>query len=158
MLYDTWENFSRYSALMPEAVRAVLAFVEKAAADTPSGSYDSGVDGLKISVFDSRTTAAYQDSVWEIHKEYADIQTLLAGAEVNFCRTPEGLTPKMEYDEKQDYQLFYPEKGDDLTLTLLPGRFAVYLPGEAHITSFHTDGFSRPIRKIVFKVHKSQLK
>ena len=158
MLYGKWEDFLNYSALMPEAANAVMKFIKTASADTANGSYDSGVDGLKISVFDSKTTADYKDSVWEIHKEYADIQTLLAGAEVNFCRDPEGLTPKMEYDEKADYQLFWSEKSDDLQLTLIPGRFAIYLPNEAHITSFNADGTSRPIKKIVFKVHKSLFK
>ena len=158
MLYDKWENFLKYSALMPGAAQAVKKFIETADADTANGSYDSGVDGVKISVFDSATTADYQDAVWEIHQEYADIQTLLAGKEINFCRSPEGLTPKMEYDEKNDYQLFYSEKSDDLQLTLQPGRFAVYLPNEAHITSFNTDGTSQPIKKIVFKVHKSLIK
>ena len=128
MLYGKWEDFLNYSALMPEAANAVMKFIKTASADTANGSYDSGVDGLKISVFDSKTTADYKDSVWEIHKEYADIQTLLAGAEVNFCRDPEGLTPKMDYDEKADYQLFWSEKSDDLQLTLIPGRFAIYLP------------------------------
>jgi len=42
-----------------------------------------------------------------------------------------------------------------LQLTLQPGRFAVYLPNEAHITSFALDGTSQPIKKVVFKVHKS---
>lgn len=155
MLYDKWENFLNYSALMPEAARAVMKFAGTADAALGNGSYDSGVKGVGISVFDSKTTADYKDAVWEIHKDYADIQTLLAGREINFCRSPEGLTPKMEYDARADYQLFHPEKGDDLQLTLLPGYFAIYLPGEAHITSFTADGASQPVKKIVFKVHKS---
>lgn len=158
MLYDKWENFLNYSALLPEAAEAIYNFVKNATPETPNGSHDSGVDGLKISVFDSKTTLDYKDSVWEIHKEYADIQTLLVGSEVNFCRRPEGLTAKTEYDEKADYQLFYSEASDDLKLTLTPERFAIYLPNEAHITSFNTDGTSQPIKKIVFKVHRKLFK
>ena len=154
MLYGKWEDFLNYSALMPEAANAVMKFIKTASADTANGSYDSGVDGLKISVFDSKTTADYKDSVWETHQVHADIQTLLIGSEVNFCRRPEGLTAKTEYDEKADYQLFYSEAADDLKLTLTPERFAIYFPDEAHITSFNTDGTSQPIKKIVFKVHK----
>ena len=158
MLYDKWENFLNYSALLPEAAEAIYNFVKNATPETPNGSHDSGVDGLKISVFDSKTTLDYKDSVWEIHKEYADIQTLLVGSEVNFCRRPEGLTAKTEYDEKADYQLFYSEASDDLKLTLTPERFVIYLPNEAHITSFNTDGTSQPIKKIVFKVHRNLFK
>ena len=57
MLYDKWENFSIYSALLPEAAAAIIKFQQTANADTPGGSYDSGVEGLKISVFNSKTTA-----------------------------------------------------------------------------------------------------
>ena len=156
MLYDEWKNFLNYSALMPEAAEAVMNFVKSANADTANGSHDSGVEGLKISVFDSKTTDDFQKSVWEIHKEYADIQTLLKGSEVNYFRRHiEELTPKMEYDAKSDYQLFEPVEGDALKLTLTPERFAIYFPEEGHITSFTTDGTSQPIKKIVFKVHKS---
>lgn len=158
MLYDKWENFSIYSALLPEAAAAIIKFQQTANADTPGGSYDSGVEGLKISVFNSKTTADFKDSVWETHQDHADIQTLLIGSEVNFCRRPEGLTAKTEYNSESDYQLFLPEAGDDLKLTLTPERFAIYLPNEAHITSFNTNGVSEPIKKIVFKVHKSLLK
>ncbi len=154
MLYDKWENFLNYSALMPEAAEAIANFVKNANEDTPCGSHESGIDGLKISIFNSKTTADYKDSVWETHQQYADIQTLILGSEVNFCRRPEGLTAKTQYDEKADYQLFYSEAADDLKLTLTPERFAIYFPNEAHITSFNTDGTSQPIRKIVFKVHK----
>ncbi len=154
MLYDKWENFLNYSALLPEAAQAIYYFLKNATPETPCGSHDSGVDGLRISVFDSKTTADYKDSVWETHRDHADIQTLLVGSEVNFCRRPEGLTAKTEYDEKADYQLFYSEAADDLKLTLTPERFAIYFPNEAHITSFNTDGTSQPIKKIVFKVHK----
>ena len=159
MLYDKWENFLNYSALLPEAAQAICDFVKNATPETSNGSHDSGVDGLRISVFDSKTTLDYKDAVWEIHKEYADIQTLLVGAEVNFCRHHiETLIPKTEYDAKADYQLFYSEAGDDLKLTLTPERFAIYLPNEAHITSFNTDGTSQPIKKIVFKVHRNLFK
>ena len=158
MLYDKWENFLNYSALLPEAAEAIYNFVKNATPETSNGSHDSGLDGLKISVFDSKTTLDYKDSVWEIHREYADIQTLLVGSEVNFCRRPEGLTAKTEYDEKADYQLFYSEASDDLKLTLTPEHFAIYLPNEAHITSFNTDGTSQPIKKIVFKVHRKLFK
>lgn len=153
MIFDKWENFLKYSGLMPKAVPAIMEFVRNADASTRCGSHESGVDGLKISVFNSKTTADYKDSVWETHRLYADIQTLLSGSEVNFCRHPEGLTAKTQYDEKADYQLFLPEAEADLRLTLTPERFVIYFPGDAHITSFNTDGTSQPIKKVVFKVH-----
>ena len=159
MIFDDWTNFAKYDALLPEIAEAIQSFRENASPDMPGGTTELGTSLAKASVFDSHTNPDINKAVWEIHHEYADIQTLLVGSELNRFRTPEGLAPKMDFNEKDDYQLFLPELLEDsLLLTLTPQRFAIYLPNEAHITSLAVDGVSRPIRKIVFKIHKSLFK
>lgn len=155
MIFDDWSNFLNYSALLPNAAAAIAAFRHTAAPDMPSGSYELSGKLLRASVFDSKTTAELESAVWEIHRDYADIQTMLRGVEVNCRRRMEGLTPTMEFDPEKDYQLFKPELGDALRLTLTPSNFALYWPEEAHLTSFTVGNGVQPIRKIVFKVHKS---
>ncbi len=157
MLFDDWTAFSRYQALMPEVAAAIADF-QKRAATLANGTYPLHGDLAKASVFDSKTTPELGLAVWEIHREYADLQTILDGEEVNYCRPHvEGLVPKMDFNEKDDYQLFQPADTDRALRLLLTSRnFAVYFPGEAHITSFTLEpGTSRPLRKIVFKIHRS---
>ena len=156
MIFDDWSQFSKYTALLPDVAEAIIDFQRKATPDMPGGTTELGTPLAKASVFNSKTNEDISKSVWEIHHDYADIQTLLVGTELNRYRTPEGLSPKMEFNEKDDYQLFLPERLEDsLLLTLTPARFAIYLPNEAHMTSLALDGLSVPIKKIVFKIHKS---
>lgn len=159
MIFDDWKNFLTYRSMLPEVADAIAEFWKNATPDMASGSRELGTPLAKADVFDSRTNPDLEKAVWETHANYADIQTLLAGEEVNHYRMPAGLTPKTEYNTQSDYQLFLPEGVDEsLTLRLIPGRFAIYLPGEAHITSFATGKESLPIRKIVFKLHRSLFK
>ena len=159
MIFDEWRNFLNYAALLPEAAEAIAAFQRDAAPDMAGGTYELHGKLARASVFDSKTTPELGKAVWEIHRDYADIQTLLCGVELNCCRpSAEGLTPTMEFDADQDYQLFKPEPGPALQLTLTPRTFAIYWPGEAHITSFTVGDGVQPIRKIVFKVHQSLFK
>ena len=159
MIFDDWTRFLTYGALLPDVAAAIADFRKNATPDMPGGSTELGTPLAKASVFNSKTNPDIEKAVWEIHHDYADIQTLLVGEELNRFRTPEGLTPKMDFNEKDDYQLFLPEKLEDsLTLTLTPARFAIYLPNEAHMTSFALGNTSLPIRKIVFKIHKSLFK
>lgn len=155
MIFDDWANFPKYANLFPDVADAIFDFWKNAMVDASSGGRNLCTSLARADVFDSRTNPEMCKAVWETHHDYADIQTLLVGEEINFCRNPTGLTPKTEYNQQSDYQLFLPEGVDSsLRLLLKPGRFAIYLPGEAHITSFATGTESRPIRKIVFKVHK----
>lgn len=155
MIYDDWSYFECYAIFGKDVAKAIVDFRAKAGPELKNGTYELQGRMLYASVFDSKTTAKLEDAVWETHCNYADIQTLLAGQELNFRRNPAGLTPKTEYNAASDYQLFLPTKERGAELLITPARFAIYFPGEAHITSFNTgDGISQPIRKIVFKVHK----
>ncbi len=156
MIFDQWCNFLNYAALLPEAAEAVAAFRRNAAPDMAAGSWELHGKLARASVFDSQTTPELARAVWEIHRDYADIQTLLCGAELNYCRlSAAGLTPTMEFDVEKDYRLFQPELESALQLTLTPQTFAIYWPEEAHITSFTVGDGVQPIRKIVFKIHRS---
>ncbi len=155
MIYDDWENFAGYAIFSKEVAQAIADFKANAGPELKNGTYELQGRMLYASVFDSKTTARLEDAVWETHANYADIQTLIAGQEINFRRNPDGLTPKTEYNAASDYQLFLSTKEHGAELLITPACFAIYFPGEAHITSFNTgEGISQPIRKIVFKVHK----
>ena len=155
MIFDEWTNFPNYANLFPDVADAIFDFWKNATIDTSSGGRELCTSLARADVFDSRTNPEISKAVWETHHDYADIQTLLVGEEINFHRTPTGLTPKTEYNQQGDYQLFLPEGVDkSLRLFLKPGRFAIYLPGEPHLTSFAIGMESLPIRKIVFKIHK----
>jgi len=152
MIYDNWENLTKYTALMPDAIAAIEKFMATVSAETPSGSYPLIGNEVKASVFDSKTNPLAK-GVFEIHRQYMDLQTMLIGEELNYCRmTPNGLKPTMEFDAEKDYQLFDVDLSGAAKLLLKRNCFAIYFPEEAHLTSSTVNGDSRTIKKIVFKI------
>lgn len=91
----------------------------------------------------------------EMHRVYADVQLLIKGIEgIEYSPlTPnEGLEP---YHADDDYQLIreIPNKSN---LRMLPGMFAVFLPGEPHKPGCKIAD-SETIKKVVVKVHYTLL-
>ncbi|MFA6928762.1 MAG: YhcH/YjgK/YiaL family protein [Lentisphaeria bacterium] len=152
MIYDNWQNLSKYTELMPAAVAAIAKFMGTVTADTPCGSYPLIGDDVKASVFDSKTNPL-EKGVFEIHHQFIDLQTMLIGEELNYCRlSTDGLKETMPFDCEKDYQLFEVDLSEAVKLLLKRNCFAVYFPEEAHLTSSAIDGKTQPIKKIVFKI------
>lgn len=152
MIFDTWNNIAKYSALRPDAFAAIEKFMATATAATPSGSYSLIGDEVKASVFEAKTNPL-EKGVFEIHRRYLDLQTMLIGEELHFCRvTLDGLNPTMPFDGEKDYQLFAADLTAAAKLLLKRNCFAIYFPEEAHLTSSSVDGDSQPIKKVVFKI------
>ena len=91
----------------------------------------------------------------ELHAQYIDIQLLLTEEEriqfgvVDYARQCE------EVQVEEDYQLCR-EIADCQTITLQPGMFAVFMPGEPHKPGCSV-GEPKEIKKVVVKVRASLL-
>lgn len=154
MIFDTWNNIAKYSALGPEAFAAIEKFMATVTAATPSDCYSLIGDDVKASVFESKTNPL-EKGVFEIHRRYLDLQTMLIGEEFHFCRVNlDGLNPTMPFDSEKDYQLFAADLTGAAKLQLTRNCFAIYFPEEAHLTSSTVDGHSQPIKKVVFKIRR----
>ena len=156
MIFDLWENFSTYGNIMPEAVKVIEEFMKTATVEMEAKSYPLLGDIVKASVFPSNTVSL-DAAVFEIHRQYIDIQTLLIGVEENYYRPCQGLKARPQHEafnRERDYQLFEVDLQNALHLTLSPGTFVVYFPDEAHLTSLAINNESQPIKKIVFKIQR----
>jgi biofilm protein TabA len=156
MIFDLWRNFSRYGAIMPEAVAVIEDFMKIATPDMAEKSYPLLGDSVKASVFSSKTVLL-ENAVFEIHRKYLDIQTLLIGVEENYCRACQGLRSRPQYevfDYEKDFQLFEVDLQSAQHLILSSDVFAVYFPEEAHLTSLAVGNECQSIKKIVFKIDK----
>ncbi|MPM52146.1 hypothetical protein SDC9_98902 [bioreactor metagenome] len=158
MIWAEWKDFSRCSIFIAEAAAAIQEFQSRLTAELPTGSYPLLGEKLKVSIFESKTVPKAERGVFETHRQFADLQTLLIGEELAFVRDATGLTPRMEFDEKQDYQLFEPELENSARIVLNSKRFVVYLPSEAHLTSIGVAGTEVPLRKVVYKIHQSLIR
>lgn len=152
MIYDYWENLNKYAALMPQAVEAIKEFMSSVTTETACGSYSLIGNEVKASIFDSKTNPL-ENGVFEIHRQYLDLQSMLIGEEFNYCHlTSDGLKPNMPFDKEKDYQLFQPDIDGASKLLLKKNCFVIYFPEEAHLTCAAINGASQAIKKIVFKV------
>ncbi len=88
------------------------------------------------------------DTRWEAHQKYADIQILISGEEKIGVATPKGMKVNTPYNPEKDIE-FYDGKGDYVILR--PGNFAVLFPSDAHLPGVAVDEKVK-VKKVVIKV------
>ena len=100
-------------------------------------------------------TKALEDSKVELHAKFIDIQAVLAGEETICCLPTDGLEVIEAMDYERDRGFFKFAPGKETRLAMAGGTFALFLPGEGHLTGWNDNKVT--IRKIVFKVAKDLL-
>lgn len=141
---------------LPERLQWVLAYLaELPLAELSCGRHEIDGELLFMNVMEFDTQPAESKKA-EMHRTYADVQLLISGIESIEYST---LTPTEHlepYHADDDYQLIadIPDKSQ---LRMLPGMFALFLPGEPHKPGCQIAG-SGTIKKVVVKVHHSLLR
>lgn len=145
MIRDHISNLSRYRHIHPD-MEQVMAFFEKA--ELPDGRYDiSPTCYIMVSTFQTRADETLQ---YETHRNYADIQVLLQGEELQYFHDTETLRITQEY--QPDIALYTADDKSYLERILLrKGDFVVYFPGEAHGPGYCTKE-EQTARKAVVKL------
>lgn len=154
MILDLLDNWICYFG--QPAWAEALRFAAALGPDTPDGDTEIRGRDIWARVF-SYTTQPLDRAVLEAHREYVDIQVMLAGEEVQGCYQVRDLTPRTAYDPAEDIVFFH--HPDPLTTAwrLRPGWFAVFLPQDAHLTK-GLIAAPAPARKVVVKVRSALLK
>ncbi len=119
------------------------------------GEYPIRNHDIYANVIQTKTLPRTQCS-FESHHQYIDLHYCLAGQEIIEWLPVQELTAhQTESNPTQDYTLFSaPASAPSLTLN--PGMFAIFFPGEAHmpkITPIHP----APLSKIVVKINTALL-
>ena len=90
------------------------------------------------------------ERIWEAHREYIDVHTVIDGSELvsqNFIEDCDC----GEYHADRDY--LEVAHSSNTRFTLRPGYFAVFYPQDAHQTGVREEKEpSQPVRKAVFKI------
>ena len=149
MIFDNLKNLASYVAIAPEAIPEIIAFLEKCNKENISdGKYEIIGSKLYVNVQSYNTKTLDRDKL-EYHKEYADMQLLLAGKEIlYFTGKNDGVI--LPYDQNNDYGLNrLPETA--LPLNLEVGNFVLLLPEEEHLPGV---GNGDTVVKAVVKIHK----
>lgn len=100
-------------------------------------------------------TRALQDCRWETHRHTIDLQVVLAGGEWIEILPESPLLEDGSYQLEKEVQKYHAADSSS-RIHLVPGRFAVFFPGEPHRPQI-SDGVNTGVRKVVFKTHESML-
>ena len=144
MILDTLDNAARYSSSIPGLSEA-LAFVAKAASLAPGRHALSGENYALIQEYETLDVA---ELAWEAHRNYADVQIMLAGAESMGWAA--GMVEAAPYDEAKD-AILAPKATGASELAMTPGLFVLFVPGEAHRPRARL-GEAMKVRKLVVKL------
>ena len=118
------------------------------------GRYELQSDNIFMNVMEF-TTQLPTEKRAELHEQYIDIQLLLTGEERIQFGVNGAARRCDEMHEEEDYQLCC-EIADEQTITLQPGMFVLFMPGEPHkpgCVVHEPDA----IKKVVVKVRASLL-
>jgi YhcH/YjgK/YiaL family protein len=133
MIFDKIENLKLYAGIIPGADK-VIRFLAECAKKTPEkGRHE--LDGRKLFAgVQEYSPKTFDPDKLEYHRDYIDIQLLLAGAEDLYYAPLDGLDTVMPYTPEKDCGLSRipaPEAGTKISLK--PGNFVLLFPEEGHL-------------------------
>lgn len=146
MIIDKLENISNYTQI-PDYV---VNFVKCLSGDTECMRYDL-IDDDFVNV-ETYSTKTIQNSKFESHDKYIDIQLLLNGVEKIYIRSREDLKEKAPYSTEKDITFYSnPVEGSDY-VTLDGSNFVMIYPHEAHAPQVAINNNPSNVKKAVVKI------
>lgn len=147
MIFDKLKNIGTYKGLSANLDTAIDYILSHDLNDLALGKNVIDGDQVFVNVMEI-TTAFAEDKVYEMHKDYLDIQIDLNGAER--LLTGDQNTMEMgEYNAAGDVSLGTATAIADCTIG--PDNFVICMTGEPHMPGAAVDQ-PAPIKKCVFKV------
>ena len=119
--------------------------------DAPEGRYDIKGDELFINIM-SYETNAYENCVYENHKNYIDIQMMMEGEEDIGFAAEEKLSLKTPYTP--DITVFDMAEPEE-TARISRGIACIIFPPEPHAPGMAVNGRPQKVKKMVAKVRLS---
>ena len=112
------------------------------------GRYE--IDGDNVFAFIQEYTSK-EESSFEAHKKYIDIQFIVKGTEVIYASDLDKLSVKTAYSEQKDI-IFLNDYEKATKVILTDGEYGIFFPWDAHKPGLCLDGNPDTVKKIVVKV------
>ena len=149
MVYGNLSNIELYKGLSDD-IYAGLTYLKQVNPDIDNGVYQIN-PRVKVIVSEYETMRV-NESGYEAHKRFIDIQCVLKGEERVACLPIECMRETKPYNNEKD-AAFYSTvlKLQTSYLSLYPGYFAIFFPQDGHMPQLCADE-PRMVKKIVVKV------
>ena len=150
MITSTLSQLHWYKIISPNFEKAVEYALSTDFDDLETGKY--AIDGEEVfAIVNEYSTKPVSECDPESHRDYADIQVMVAGVE-RFGYTPlTGQPETTPYEEEKDVALYTIGPEDLNYLTLHPGEFIIFFPADIHQPEVFTHQ-PELVRKVVIKV------
>ena len=148
LIIDSVANLGQYAGVHPRFKQAVEFVNTHDLRQLAPGKYE--IDGTHLfALVQHYETKPKEQSIWEAHRKYFDIQIIAEGQET-LGHTPIDLAEvKNAYKEESDFALF---SANGNFFTLQEGYFAFFAPQDVHMPSVAANDIPSPVKKIVIKV------
>ena len=145
MIYADLKDAKRYRGIHPRLDQALELLTEDFLRSVPTQRTELDGSALFVTRFDVKTSAD-DARLFEYHRRYLDIFTVVAGTEQVDIAAPENMTVEKQQDD------YWGCRGKaEQAVILRPGSFLVLFPGDAHRpgTAVQEPG---AVSRIVFKI------
>lgn len=149
MISDSIENSGLYP--FGTAWEAAFDYLKTLSPDTGTGK-TMIKESLLFAGVDVYNTKFRDTAKLETHRKYVDIQVLLSGAEVIEVFPRSELTVNEPYNPEKDAEFYQVPSASPAKMLLIPGRFLVFFPDDAHMPCLMAGNAPQPVKKVVIKV------
>ena len=146
MIFDSLNHIEAYKGIHPGVYKGLQFLRDTDFSKLAEGRYEVDGDDLFYSVQSYVTNPI--NLAPEAHRKYIDIQCVLEGVETIGVAPLEDMVEEVEARPDNDIWFYH---GPTDVITLIPGRFVVLFPGDAHAPGVAA-GVPAPCRKVVVKV------
>lgn len=145
MIYDRLSNIRNYLGIN-ENLDLALNYIADNLETMPAEIELKGFDVRAF--FNEYQTVPVEESFFEAHEQFADIQIMRSGAERIAVSNVDALTVTKSIPENDFWAMEGPE---EVSVVLKPDSFLILLPGDAHKLKIMLDK-PEDVTKTVFKV------
>ncbi len=149
MILDRVENARFYASLHKRFEKAFAVLKDPETGHKPDGRYPVHGENL-FYIVQHYTTRPADQSRFESHRKYIDIQVLLAGQEMLGYAPRAGLETVEPYSDEKDI-MFHRAGVISARVRLEPGLFCLLYPHDAHLPSCQL-ACPAEVHKVVFKI------
>lgn len=147
MIIDHISNAAHYRGISDRISAALDYLAVTDFSRIEPGRIDIDGDNL-YALVQEYDTKPIEQSLWETHERYIDVQFVAEGSELMGFADTSALTIERPYDEAKDGAKF---TGEGNHLTFKQGWFTVFFAGEAHMPCVAIGQPAR-VKKVVVKV------
>lgn len=151
MIVADLDHIRAQIALTPN-MRKALDFLERTQATAlADGRVEIDGDRVFALVQSYKTVAPSDPIVFEVHRQYIDVQYVAAGSEVMAWASTDALPVTADYEEAKEAWFGAKPSAEVTFLRLAAGQLAIFYPTDAHAPRLAASE-ATPVTKIVVKV------